>query len=82
MYGFLGETVFYGQAIQQLDKPRHPGAIGVGWHEERTRQLAVALDCGQMVCEVVTQYCATIALQGIEICQRTDEVVMNRFAIG
>ena len=62
MQGFLGEAVFDGMAIQQIDKPRHAGAIDVGWHQECPCQLPVAGNRGLMVGQVIAKYFATIVL--------------------
>ncbi len=79
--GFPGEAVFHGLAVQEFDEASEAGSVGVGGHEECPCQGAVAVDGFDVVREVVGEYFLTIVLQGVEVGQRTDELVMNGFAI-
>ena len=77
--GFPGEAVFHGLAAQEFDEASDAGSVGVGRHEECPCQGAV--DGFDVVREVVGEYFLAIVLQGVEVGQRTDELVMNGFAI-
>ena len=75
------KVLLYGQAIQKLDEPSGPLAVGMGGHKEGPGKFPFSGDGRKMVFEVVLQYFLSIFLQGTQICQRTDKLMMNRFAI-